>query len=338
MGKTLARILGLVAILGVILGGVAGWGYAEYRQFVETPLALPNEGVVFTVEPRMSVRSISMELEHRGYLSNALYLRLLARWTGQAAKLKAGEYWLARDTTPIQLLDQLAAGRVKLYSLTIVEGWTFHQLLAAIRGKEPVRQRLGGLSDEQIMDRLGHPGEQPEGRFLPETYLFPRGTTDLELLRRAYTAMHKELAQAWAQRSVGLALSSPYDALKLASIIEKETAVPAERAAIAGVFIRRLVDGMKLQTDPTVIYGLGERFDGNIRRADLTTDTPYNTYTRAGLPPTPICLPGRASIQAAVNPAAGDSLYFVARGDGTHQFSRSLVEHNAAVRKYQLRK
>jgi len=267
-----------------------------------------------------------------------MYLRLLARWNGQAAKLKAGEYWLAPGTTPPQFLDQLVAGRVKVYSLTIVEGWTFRQMLRAIHVHDAIRQTLAGLGGDEIMDRLQRPGEHPEGHFLPETYRFPRGTTDLEVLRWAYAGMDKVLAKAWSGRAEGLPLGSPYQALILASLVEKETALPAERPVIAGVFLRRLAIGMKLQTDPTVIYGLGEAFDGDIRRADLIRDTPYNTYTRDGLPPTPICLPGRASIQAAVNPAAGDSLYFVARGDGSHQFSRTLSEHNAAVRRYQLRK
>jgi len=286
----------------------------------------------------MSVRSIGAKLQRLGYLSDTIYLRLLARRTGQAAKLKAGEYWLAPGTTPPQLLDQLVAGRVKVYRLTIVEGWTFRQMLSAIQAHEAIRPTLTALSDEEIMTQLQRPGENPEGRFLPETYQFPRGTTDLEMLRWAYDGMERALSEAWTGRAAGLSPDAPYQALILASLVEKETALPAERPMIAGVFLRRLAAGMKLQTDPTVIYGLGEAFDGDIRRADLTHDTPYNTYTREGLPPTPICLPGRASLQAAVHPASGDSLYFVARGDGSHQFSRTLGEHNAAVRRYQLGK
>jgi UPF0755 protein len=217
-----------------------------------------------------------------------------------------------------------------------VEGWTFRQLLSALRRHEAVRDTLDGLSDEAIMARLGYPGKHPEGRFLPETYQFPRGTSDLEFLRRAYDGMQRALAAAWQGRAEDLPLDSPHEALVLASIVEKETGLASERARIAGVFVRRLRRGMRLQTDPTVIYGLGEAFDGNLRRRDLAADTPYNTYTRAGLPPTPICLPGKAAIEAVMHPAHGTSLYFVARGDGSHQFSDTLEAHNRAVQKYQL--
>ncbi len=236
------------------------------------------------------------------------------------------------------MLDRIVAGRVIQYPLTIVEGWTFRQLRQALAAHPQLTQTLAGLSDAEIMARLGRPGAHPEGWFLPDTYHFPKGFTDEAFLRRALTAMEQRLTQVWERRAPDTPLNDPYQALVLASIIEKETGVAAERAEIAGVFARRLRLGMRLQTDPTVIYGLGEAFDGNLRRRDLEADTPYNTYTRPGLPPTPIALPGLAALEAAAQPAAGDALYFVADGQGGHVFSRTLEEHHRAVRRYQQRK
>jgi UPF0755 protein len=224
------------------------------------------------------------------------------------------------------------------YSFTLVEGWTFQQVLEAVREQEALQGTFENLTAEAIMERLGHPGEHPEGRFLADTYHFPRGTTDLALLQRAYGAMQEFLQQEWDRRAADLPFKTPYEALILASIVEKETAVAEERPQIAGVFIRRLRKGMKLQTDPTVIYGMGERFDGNIRRRDLSENTPYNTYVHRGLTPTPISMPGRDAIRAVLHPADGKSLYFVAKGDGSHYFSATLQEHNKAVRKYQLKR
>jgi UPF0755 protein len=227
-------------------------------------------------------------------------------------------------------------GDVIRYTLTIPEGWTFDQMLAAIRTQGKLRQTLTATDDEGVMRQLGYPGQHPEGRFFPDTYEFVAGTTDTSLLQRAYEEMQRHLEEEWRDRAPGLPLDTPYQALILASIVEKETGNPAERARIAGVFVRRLQKNIRLQTDPTVIYGLGAAFDGNLRRRDLTTDSPYNTYMRAGLPPTPIALPGLAALHAALHPAAGDELYFVSRGDGSHHFSASLDEHVAAVRNYQL--
>ena len=253
---------------------------------------------------------------------------------GFASRIKAGEYVLESGTTPRTMLDQLIAGRVRLHSLTIVEGWRFADMLSVMRRHPAIVS--SGLGREEIMVRLGASGEHPEGRFLPDTYRFPRGIGELVLLKQAYDAMRDHLAESWAQRAPGVSLSSAYQALILASIVEKETALETERGRIAGVFLRRLDLKMRLQTDPTVIYGLGEAFDGNLRRRDLETDTPYNTYTRGGLPPTPIALPGLASIRAVVNPNPGNELYFVATGqaDGSHYFSANLSDHNAAVRRY----
>jgi UPF0755 protein len=222
------------------------------------------------------------------------------------------------------------------YPLTLVEGRTFRQALAVIASDPVLVADIGALTDEEIIARIGHPGVHPEGRLFPDTYLFPRGMGALDLVKRAYGRMEAVLAEEWDKRAPGLPFKDPYEALILASIVEKETGLAAERPEIAGVFVRRMQKGMRLQTDPTVIYGLGAAFDGNLRRVDLTTDTPYNTYTRGGLPPTPIALPGREAIHAVLHPAAGDSLYFVAKGDGSHAFSATLDEHNRAVRRYQL--
>ncbi len=315
---------------------ILGWVMLDLRDFADAPLELPAEGVLYSLEPGASVGKLAADLEARGYLKNALYLRLLARWEGQAAQLKAGEYHIATGTTPRALLKQIVGGRVTRYSLTLVEGWTFSQVIEAVRQHPALTQTLHGLTDAAIMERLGYPGEHPEGRFFPDTYHFPRGMSDVAFLQRAYQTMEKTLAQEWAARDADLPLETPYQALTLASIVERESAVPQERAEIAGVFTRRLKRGMKLQTDPTVIYGLGNGFDGDLRRRDLKADTPYNTYLHRGLTPTPICMPSAEAIRAALHPATGDALYFVSRGDGTHQFSASLEAHNQAVRKYQL--
>jgi UPF0755 protein len=238
--------------------------------------------------------------------------------------------------TPESLLRKLAGGEVIQHAITLIEGQTFREMLALIAANDKIVHTLDGASAGEIMARLGHEGENPEGRFLPDTYHFPQGTTDLAFLQRAYNAMERLLAGEWAARARGLPLNTPYEALTLASIVEKETGLAEERPAIAGVFIRRLLKGMRLQTDPTVIYGLGERFDGDLRAGDLRTDTPYNTYTREGLPPTPIAMPGAASIHAVLHPDKGDTLYFVANGNGGHYFSRTLKEHESAVQKFQL--
>ena len=250
-----------------------------------------------------------------------------------ANRIRAGEYRLTSDLVPDTLLALLVSGQSVSYSLTLLEGWNIRQVRAAVAAHDALQHTLHGVDDQELMDRLGLPGAHPEGRFFPDTYHFARGMTDLEFLRRAQRKMDDELAAAWAERAEDLPLANAYEALILASIIEKETGQADERAEIAGVFARRLRKGMKLQTDPTVIYGLGESFDGDIRRRDLRTDTPYNTYTRHGLPPTPIAMPGRASVLAAAHPAPGDALFFVANGEGGHTFSATLKEHQAAVDK-----
>lgn len=312
--------------------------YTDVQQFLDTPLSVPTGGLVLEVKPGVGIGSIARQLQQQpGLPRPAFYLEVYARLNGLASRLKAGEYALAPGVTPRILLDRIVAGRVIQYPLTLVEGWTFRQLRQALVSHPKLVQTLPGLSDAEVMVRLGRPGEHPEGRFLPDTYHFPAGFTDEAFLRRALAAMDQRLTEVWNRRAPDAPVNDPYQALILASIIEKETGVAAERAEIAGVFARRLRQGMRLQTDPAVIYGLGEAFDGNLRRRDLETDTPYNTYTRPGLPPTPIALPGMDSLNAAVNPAPGDTLYFVADGEGGHVFSRTLEAHNRAVQRYQLR-
>ncbi|HRY14829.1 MAG: endolytic transglycosylase MltG [Candidatus Competibacteraceae bacterium] len=311
--------------------------YADYQRFLDAPLEIPADDQVLEVKPGMGIGAIARRLQHRPGLSRpAFYLEAYTRLNGLAQRLQAGEYALSPGLTPRTLIDQIVAGRVIQYPLTVVEGWTFRQLRQALTAHPKLKQTLQGLSDEEVMARLGRSGEHPEGRFLPDTYHFPTGFTDEAFLRRAMMAMDRRLADIWQNRAPNLPLDNPYQALILASIVEKETGLPAERPEVAGVFVRRLRQGMLLQTDPTVIYGLGEAFDGNLRRRDLTTDTPYNTYIRKGLPPTPIALPGAAALRAAVNPADGDTLYFVANGEGGHVFSRTLNEHTQAIRRYQL--
>jgi UPF0755 protein len=327
-----------VGIGVIVLSFLAAWLLMELRQFSNTPLQVPEQGVDYMLAPGTSFGVMAKDLETRGLISSALYFRIIARWDDQAHKIRAGEYHIAAGTKPEQLLEQMVAGKVISYSFTLVEGWTFQQVLEAVREQEALQGTFENLTTEVIMKRLGHAGEHPEGRFLADTYHFPRGTTDLALLQRAYGAMEEFLQQEWNRRAADLPLKTPYEALILASIVEKETAVAEERPQIAGVFIRRLRKGMKLQTDPTVIYGMGDRYDGNIRRRDLSENTPYNTYVHRGLTPTPISMPGRDAIRAVLHPADGKSLYFVAKGDGSHYFSATLQEHNKAVRKYQLKR
>ncbi len=323
-----------IAILLVSFGG--GWLVMDYKQFMANPLPISEQGYRQIIAPGTSLRHFANELYQAGIVRHPLYLRWLANFEGKSQSIKAGEYLFEPGMTPRQLLDQVVSGAVMQHTMTIVEGWTFAQLLGSLRHQGAIEQTLIGLSQDQIMERLGHAHQHPEGRFLPDTYHFPRGTSDTDFLRRAYQAMETRLSAEWAQRDQGLPFHTPYEALIMASIIEKETALPEERPEIAGVFVRRLARGMRLQTDPTVIYGLGDRFDGNLRRRDLNSDSPYNSYMHTGLPPTPIALPGLASLHAALHPAPGNALYFVSRGDGSHEFSATLGAHNKAVRRYQL--
>jgi UPF0755 protein len=324
------RIIALLAGL-IVLAAVPLWlAGSSYRSFVSTPLDIPPDGAVVILEPGLRGTGIVALLAERELTRPGWRWRLLMRLEPRI--YRAGEYRLEPGMTPPEVLARLASGQVVQHRLTLVEGWTFRQVARAL-DRNPILQHRFTLSDEsqwpELLDTLGIP--HLEGWFLPETYSFTRGDTDLEVLIRAHRAMRDALNAAWAERDAGLPLQSPYELLILASIIEKETALDSERGQIAGVFVRRLQKGMRLQTDPTIIYGLGDAFDGNIRRSDLETDTPYNTYTREGLPPTPIALPGQASLQAAAHPAPGDALYFVADGNGGHTFSVTLQEHQAAV-------
>ena len=328
--KKLPLIALLLTLGAAVLAGVA---WQRYQAFLGKPLAVPAAGLVFELAPGSTGADIVERLAARRLTRPGWEWKLLMRLEPQV--YQAGEYRLEPGTRPRELLELLASGRVIPYRLTLVEGWNFRQVAELVDGNEALEHRFE-LSDPtqwpSLAAELGV--EHPEGWFLPETYQFVRGDSDLDLLRRAHRAMRKTLEEAWAGRREDSPLQSPYEMLVLASIIEKETALDEEREQIAGVFVRRLQRGMRLQTDPTVIYGLGEAFDGDIRRRDLQADTPYNTYTRHGLPPTPIAMPGRASLWAAARPADGDALYFVADGDGGHTFSATLAEHQAAVRRF----
>ncbi len=330
------RILGLLFILGSFLGG---WVWMEWRGFHETPLDTDGKELLFTVTPGESMGSVARRLAKRGVIEDAAILSWIARIKGLASRIQAGEYLISPGMTAAELLEQLVAGEVTSYSLTLVEGWNFPQMLAAINRNPALKHTLKGLKSEVIMARLGYSGVHPEGRFFPDTYHFSKGMSDREILQRAYRTMERVLQEEWEKRAEGLPYQDPYEALIMASIIEKETALAEERQAIAGVFVRRLQKGMLLQTDPTIIYGLGESFDGNLRRVHLKdTRNRYNTYRYKGLPPTPIAMPGREAIHAALHPDSGKALYFVAKGDGSHHFSATLEEHNRAVRRYQLKR
>jgi UPF0755 protein len=329
-----------VAIALIVLG-MAGavLGYGVFQRWLDAPLSIGGAPLEIEIPRGQSLGATARKLETSGVLSHPRWLQLYARARGVDARIKAGEYAIPPGTTPRTLLALLESGEVVQRSVTIVEGWTFRDLRRALERAPYLDNTLAGKDDAAVMAALGEPDQPPEGLFFPDTYLFAKGTTDLEILRQARNRMRSELEAAWAARAEGLPVTTPYEALILASIVEKETALASERARIAGVFIERLRIGMRLQTDPTVIYGLGPQYDGNLRRADLERDGPYNTYTRAGLPPTPIALPGTDALRAAVHPDERDELYFVATGlpDGSHEFSRTLSEHEAAVRRYLVR-
>ena len=331
MKRRVAVLLIVVVLLSVAAAGSIG--AVGYRS-LDRPLRLESEGYVLDIAPGRSFRAVVRELNEAHVLEWELPIRWYARLSGDASHVRAGEYLLAPGLTPRTLLDQLVAGRVLLHAVTFVEGWTFAQMLDVLAANEAVAHTLMDTSPAAIMARISGDERHPEGRFFPDTYRFPRGTTDLDILAQAHGSMSAQLAAAWADRAQDLPFTTPDEALVLASIIERETSLDDERARIAGVFVNRLRRGMRLQSDPTVIYGLGATFDGNLRRADLTADSPYNTYTRAGLPPTPIAMPGAASLRAAVQPQETDALYFVATGTGGHVFSATLAEHQRALARY----
>ncbi|WP_256645373.1 endolytic transglycosylase MltG [Thermomonas paludicola] len=330
-----ARRLLLLVVLAAVVAG--GWYWQRFQSFADAPLAGVAADASLVVDRGDNLDKVLRTLRaQRIATGDRLYWQLLARQTGAAGRLQVGEYALGAGITPRELLLAMRDGKVVRRKFTVVEGWNIRDLRAALRKVPLLAQTTETMSDAALMQALGHAGQHPEGRFLPETYAWVRGDSDLDLLKRAHAAMDTALEAAWLSRAEDLPLDNPDAALTLASIVEKETGVAAERAQIAGVFVRRLKIGMRLQTDPTVIYGMGSSYAGNIRRSDLQTDTPYNTYTRNGLPPTPIAMPGKAALHAATHPAAGDALYFVALGDGSgrHAFSASLDAHNTAVRDY----
>ena len=323
----------LLGLLVLVAAGAGAWAQLRAAMSQPGPAGVP---VRIQVPEGARLRSVLGQLQRQGALRHALWVELDLRLQGRQPKMQAGLYEIAAHATARQILEQFAEGRVLLSSITIVEGWTVAQMRHALDADADVAHQTAHLSDQQLMQALGHPGEPAEGQFFPDTYRFAAGTSDRKILEMAYQRMQTTLAADWARRAAGLPLANPEQALTLASIIEKETGRPDERPKIAAVFVNRLRLGMRLQSDPTVIYGLGERYDGSIHTRDLQTDTPYNTYTRAGLPPTPIALPGAASLQAALHPAGIDALYFVAtgQGDGSHQFSATLAEHDVALRSY----
>lgn len=328
MSKPLIGTLALGVLVLCVAIGALGW-------FAYAPLSLTQPVVAFDITPGSGLRAAVRQMRAAGVEVGEAPFVLLGRALGRSTSIKAGAYEVARGATPMELLDKITRGDFALSSVVLVEGWTFRQARRTLDAHPALRHDTVGLSDAEIMARLDRPGQPPEGRFFPDTYHFARGTSDLEVLRQACLAMERRLTRAWAGRAPGLPLTTPEQALILASIVEKETGAAEDRGTIAAVFLNRMRRGMLLQTDPTVIYGMGERFDGNLRRRDLQADTPYNTYTRVGLPPTPIALPGLAAIEAVLHPDDTDALYFVARGDGSSVFSRSLGEHNRAVDKYQ---
>jgi len=321
-----------------VLGLLTALAATDLKRRLEEPLRVPSEGFVLDVSAGDSLRTVVGVLQEEGILLYPRVALLYGRWSGMDAKIKRGEYQLPQQLTVKSLLELLHKGKVIQYQVTLPEGITLARALEILAGTDGLVAELEGRGDHRILG-LVEPRSEPEGLFFPDSYFFSRGTSDWQLLKRAHEAMTDVLASEWENRAEDLPYESPYEALIMASIVERETGVPAERGEIAGVFVRRLRKGMRLQTDPTVIYGLGEGFDGNLRRVNLRDDSnPYNTYRHAGLPPSPIALPGRASIHAALHPAQGDALYFVARGDGSHTFSATLAQHEAAVRKYQLRR
>lgn len=331
MRRVFSSLLTLVFTGLLLFIGLALWWLHE-------PLTLQppagNAVLDLEVEPGMSAKAIAAAAVTSGAKTQASWLYLWFRVSGESRQIRAGSYEISAGTSPRRLLSMLVRGEEALKSVTLPEGWNFMQVMAILKTADQLRPEAQSLTPEAIMAQIGKPGVHPEGRFFPDTYTYAKGSSDLAVLQRAARAMDKRLDDAWALRQPDSPLKTPDDALILASIIEKETGKPSDRTTISGVFTNRLRIRMLLQTDPTVIYGMGAQFDGNLRRSDLRTDTPYNTYTRGGLPPTPIAMPGRAALLAAVQPAQTDAFYFVSRGDGSSQFSATLDEHNRAVNKY----
>ena len=325
------RWFSVLALLAAAAGGVAWW-------WLNRPLPLASDTVELSIEPGTTPRAVADAWVRAGVKVHPLALYEWFRWSGQARLIRAGSYEIARGTTARSLLLKMVRGDVTASAVRLIEGWTFKQLRIELARAESLKPETAGMTEAQIMVALGEPGVAAEGRFFPDTYTYDKGSSDLAVLRRAHRAMKKHLDEAWAQRAPDTPLRSLDELLTLASIVEKETGLSHDRAKIAAVFLNRLRLGMPLQTDPSVIYGLGDAFDGDLRRRDLAADGPYNTYLRAGLPPTPIAMPGKASLWAVVKPEPIKALYFVSRGDGTSEFSNDLAAHSRAVNKYQRRR
>jgi len=326
--KGLIKLLTSLLVAALLLGGTAYW-------WVNQPMDTRQLSLDLSIEPGTSPKAIAQAVADAGAQTSPTLLYAWFRISGQARQIRAGSYEVAVGTSPQRLLSMLVRGEESLRTLTIVEGWNWRQVRLALANAENLKPDSRTLPDAALMAQLGRPGLAPEGRFYPDTYAYAKGSSDLAVLKRAMKAMDKQVQQVWAARQADISVKSPEEAMILASIVEKETGKGSDRSLISGVFNNRLRIGMRLQTDPTVIYGLGEAFDGNLRRIHLQTDNPWNTYTRGGLPPTPIAMPGKAALLAAVQPAQTQALYFVAKGDGSSHFSTSLDEHNRAVNRYQ---
>ncbi len=326
--RLIKRLLRLTILLAVLLAVAMGY-------YITRPLALPALPVEFSLSQGSSLKGAAQQMQQAGILPNEWVFAWLARLLGKSTQIKAGDYQLVAGTTLLELMNIVTKGQVAQGELSIIEGWTFNQFRAALNASPAIRHDSESLTEAEILQRIGAVEKQAEGLFFPDTYHFSSGTSDLVLLKQAYQTMQVHLQKSWDSRPPGLPLKTPYQALILASIVEKETGQARDRGMVAGVFINRLRLGMMLQTDPTVIYGIGKKFDGNLRKRDLLADTPYNTYKRAGLPPTPIALPGLAALQATLHPTSTNALYFVSRGDGSSEFSATLMQHNRAVDRYQ---
>jgi UPF0755 protein len=328
--KIIKELLLWLLFVLVITGGL-------FTYYARTPIPLEHTPFVFALKPGSSLKSAAHQLQQAGGLNNEFLFVLLGRTLRKATQIKPGNYQLEHEVTPLNLLTIISKGQVELGSVTIIEGSTFKQLRAVLNSEPKLRHDSASLSAAEIMKRIGASELNSEGLFFPDTYIFDKGSSDVMVLKRAYQLMQRNLQDSWKKRDADLPFKTPYEALILASIVEKETGKPVDRSLIASVFVNRLRKNMRLQTDPTVIYGIGDTFDGNLRKRDLSRDTPYNTYTRNGLTPTPICLPSQAALLATLHPEPSKALYFVARGDGTSQFSSTLIEHNNAVNTYQIK-
>lgn len=341
------KLFKLIAVLIIASSFVLGWYWYDYNTFLQTPIVIADNTIedknkaarkIFTIKKGHTVKQIARSLQQQKIILYPEYFRFYTRISKQASKIKAGEYTLVSGMTAVDVVNLFVSGKVNQYSLTLVEGWTIKEALAQIKNDVNLIKTLDYNKIADFAQILGSPHKSLEGWLYPDTYNFPKGTTDLEFIQRAYKRMQKILTEEWQNREKDLPLKSPYEALILASIVEKESGISSERSKIAGVFIRRINKKMRLQSDPTIIYGMGERYKGNIRRRDINEKTAYNTYQIDRLPPTPIAIAGREAIQAVLHPDKGKSLYFVADGTGGHYFSRNLEEHNRAVRKYILKK